>query len=50
MKIITVTMMNERIYRPTALTVGADEYVSKEAISTDLLPAIRKVVDTAEIE
>ncbi len=44
-KIIVMTLHNQAPYRQAALAAGADEFVDKVALSTDLLPAIRRVVE-----
>jgi two-component system nitrate/nitrite response regulator NarL len=41
--IITMAMMDTNGYRQTALAAGANALVAKADLSTDLLPAIRKV-------
>ena len=41
--IIALTMLKAPIYRQAALAAGADDFVPKASLSTDLLPAIRKV-------
>ncbi len=42
--IIVMTLHNQAPYRQAALAAGADEFVDKAALSTELLPAIRRVV------
>ena len=42
--IIALTLLNGSAYRRAALAAGADEYVPKAAMTTDLLPAIQRVV------
>jgi DNA-binding NarL/FixJ family response regulator len=42
--IIALTVHNSNGYRQAALAAGADEFVSKANLSTDLLPAIRRVM------
>jgi DNA-binding NarL/FixJ family response regulator len=44
MGIIALTVHNSNGYRQAALAAGADEFVSKANLSTDLLPAIRRVM------
>ena len=44
MRIIALTMLDTEQYRTAALATGADEFVPKADLSTDLLPAIRRVV------
>ena len=46
--IIALTMMGNEFYRKAALAVGADDVVAKAAMSTDLLPAIRRVMHVRE--
>ncbi len=41
--IIALTLLGDAGYREAALAAGADEFVSKQAMITDLLPAIRRV-------
>ena len=42
--IIALTLMEPNGYRQAALAAGADEFVSKATLATDLLPAIRRVM------
>jgi len=42
--IIALTLMEPNGYRQAALAGGADEFVSKATLATDLLPAIRRVM------
>ncbi len=42
-KIIVLGFLDTKGYRQVALAAGADEFVLKIAINTDLLPAIRRV-------
>ena len=44
MGIIAVTMLGPNGYRQAALAAGADEFVSKTTLSTDLPPALCRVV------
>ena len=44
--IIALTLMNPESYRQAVLTAGADEFVAKATLDTDLLPAIRRVSET----
>lgn len=44
--IIALTVFGGERYRQAALTAGADDFVSKTALITDLLPAIRQVAQT----
>jgi len=41
--IIALTLMEPNGYRQAALAAGADEFVSKATLATDLHPAIRRV-------
>jgi len=41
--IIALTLMEPNGYRQAAFAAGADEFVSKATLATDLLPAIRRV-------
>jgi len=47
--IIALTLLDPNAYRQTALAAGADDFVAKANLSTDLLPAIRRVAKTARI-
>jgi len=42
-KVIVVTEHGEEVYRRVALAGGADAFVLKKALGTELLPAIRRV-------
>ncbi len=42
-RIVMLTQLDGRGYREVALAAGADEFVSKASMDTDLLPAIRRV-------
>lgn len=44
MGIIALTLLDTNSYRQAALTAGADDFVAKDALNTDLLPTIRRVV------
>jgi DNA-binding NarL/FixJ family response regulator len=44
LNIIALTLMEPNGYRQAALAAGADEFVSKATLATDLLPAIRRVM------
>ncbi len=44
--IIALTLLTGQIYRQAALAAGADDFVAKAALITDLLPAIRRVTQT----
>lgn len=41
--IIALTLLESNGYREAALAAGADDFVSKFAVNTDLLPSIRRV-------
>jgi DNA-binding NarL/FixJ family response regulator len=41
--IIALTLLDPRTYRQAALAAGADDFVAKANLTTDLLPAIRRV-------
>ena len=43
-KIIALTLLDTESYRQAAREAGADDFVAKAAMSTDLLPTIRRVV------
>ena len=47
-RIIALTLMGNEHYRKAALAAGADEFVPKASMSADLLPAIRRVIQTRE--
>jgi len=49
-RIIVLTLFDIDVYRQKALAVGADEFVAKSAVSTDLLPAIRRVTRAVVLE
>ena len=42
-RIIALTLMDPLSYRDAVMTAGADEFVSKATLETDLLPAIRRL-------
>jgi len=44
--IIALTLLDAKVYRQAALAAGADDFVPKANLSTDLLPAIRRVAKT----
>jgi DNA-binding NarL/FixJ family response regulator len=48
--IIVLTLLDVNIYRQSALAAGADDFVAKANLTTDLLPAIRRVVQTVQSE
>jgi two-component system response regulator NreC len=41
--IIALTLLDPNAYRQAALAAGADDFVSKANLTSDLLPAIRRV-------
>lgn len=43
-RIIALTLLEPHSYREAALAAGADDFVSKATLYTDLLPAIRRVM------
>jgi DNA-binding NarL/FixJ family response regulator len=45
MGIIALTLLDTNGYRQAALTAGADDFVAKDALNTDLLPTIRRVME-----
>lgn len=45
-KVIVVTVHGEEQYRAVAMAGGADGFVLKKALGTDLLPAIRRVISS----
>jgi DNA-binding NarL/FixJ family response regulator len=49
MGIIALTLMDTNDYRKAALAAGADDFVSKNTMNTDLLPAIQKITQSAEM-
>ena len=42
-KVIVLTLMDSNTYRRASLVAGANDFVSKATLVTDLLPAIRRV-------
>lgn len=44
--IIALTLLDPNAYRQVALATGADDFVFKANLTTDLLPAIRRVAQT----
>jgi len=42
-KIVVVTVHGEDVYRRLALAGGADAFILKKALGSDLLPAIRRI-------
>jgi DNA-binding NarL/FixJ family response regulator len=49
MGVIALTMLDTDVYRRAALAAGADEFVPKAAMHTDLLPSIRRSVKTEAV-
>jgi DNA-binding NarL/FixJ family response regulator len=43
-RIIALTLLDVSGYRHSALAAGADDFLSKTRLDTDLLPAIRRLV------
>lgn len=43
MGIIALTLLDTNGYRQAALTAGADEFVPKDSLNAELIPAIRRV-------
>jgi len=48
--IIALTLLDAKVYRQATLAAGADDFVLKANLSTDLLPAIRRVAKTGQPE
>jgi DNA-binding NarL/FixJ family response regulator len=48
--IIALAMLNDSVYRQTALAAGADDFALKSTLVADLLPAIRRVVHTCRLQ
>ncbi|MFQ5858346.1 MAG: response regulator transcription factor [Anaerolineae bacterium] len=46
--IIALTLLDPKAYRQAALAAGADDFVPKANLSTELLPAIRRVAQTGQ--
>ena len=44
--IVALTVMNTKSFRQAALSAGADVFVPKASMRTDLLPAIRQIMQT----
>ena len=44
MGIVALTLLDTTGYRQAALTAGADDFVAKDALNTELLPTIQRVV------
>jgi DNA-binding NarL/FixJ family response regulator len=47
-RIVMLTQLEARGYREAALATGADEFVSKASMDSDLLPAIQRVTRDLE--
>jgi two-component system response regulator DesR len=50
MGIIALTLLDTTGYRQAALTAGADDFVAKDALNTDLLPTIQRVVEAKQAQ
>lgn len=48
--IIALTLLDTASYRQAALTAGADDFVAKDALNTELLPTIRRVARAKQAE
>ena len=48
MGIIALTLLDTTGYRQAALTAGADDFVAKDSLNTDLMPTIRRVVEARQ--
>ena len=48
-RIIVLTMLDTDAYRKAALAAGADGFVSKTTLETDLLPAIRRAAGAGRV-
>ena len=46
--IIALTLLDTSSYRSAALAAGADVFIAKSAMSTDLLPAIQQVMQARQ--
>ena len=46
--IIALTLLDTSSYRSAALAAGADVFIAKSAMSTDLLPAIQQVIQARQ--
>jgi DNA-binding NarL/FixJ family response regulator len=46
--IIVLTLLDVNTYQQPALAAGADDFVRKAKLTTDLLPAIRRVAQTIQ--
>ena len=50
MGIIALTLLDTIGYQQAALTAGADDFVAKDALNTDLLPTIQRVVEAKQAQ
>lgn len=50
MGIIALTLNDAEVYRKAVVAAGGNDLVSKATMHTDLMPAIRKVVEEGEVE
>jgi two-component system response regulator DesR len=50
MGIIALTLLDTTGYRQAALTAGADDFVAKDALNTDLLSTIQRVVEAKQAQ
>jgi DNA-binding NarL/FixJ family response regulator len=50
LKVIALSVHDEETVRLAAMAAGADDFVLKRAIATDLLPAIARVRDEQRVE
>lgn len=46
--IIVLTLLDTGVYRQAAHTAGADDFVAKSVLTTDLLPAIYRLVQPSD--
>ncbi len=49
-RVIALTLNDSETYRKAVLAAGGDDLVSKAKMNTDLMPALRRVVEKDEIE
>jgi len=47
--IVALTLLDTSSYRSAALSAGADAFIAKTAMNTELLPAIRRVPETRRV-
>ena len=50
MGIVALTLLDTTGYRQAALTAGADDFVAKDALNTELLPTIQRVVEAKQAQ